>query len=80
MGPATIEDAMLLDALVCSIENYHMGVTAENVAERFGISKQAQDELAVLSHSRSCAAIKAGTFKSEIVPVEVKEKKGTLSI
>ncbi len=78
MGPGSIEDAMLLDALVCSMEHYHMGVTAENVAERFGISKQAQDELAVLSHSRSCAAIKAGTFKSEIVPVQVKEKKGTI--
>ncbi len=48
MGPATIEDAMLLDALVCSIEHCHMGVTAENVAARFGISRQVQDELAVL--------------------------------
>jgi acetyl-CoA C-acetyltransferase len=78
MGPATIEDAMLLDALICSMEHYHMGVTAENVAERFGIGRQAQDELAVLSHTRSCAAMKAGIFKPEIVPVEIKEKKGTV--
>lgn len=78
MGPGALEDAMLLDALVCSIENYHMGVTAENVAERFGISRQEQDALAVLSHSRSCAAIKAGTFKAETVPLEVKQKKSTL--
>ena len=78
MGPAALEDAMLLDALVCSIENYHMGVTAENVAARFGISRQVQDELALLSHARSCTAIKAGIFKAETVPVEVRQKKGTL--
>ena len=78
MGPATIEDAMLLDALVCSVEHYHMGVTAENVAGRFGIGRQVQDELALMSHQRSCAAIKAGTFKAEIVPVEIKQKKDTV--
>ena len=78
MGPGTIEDAMLLDALVCSIENIHMGVTAENVAARFGISRQEQDQLAVLSHSRACGAIKAGTFKPEIVPLEIQQKKTTV--
>ena len=77
MGPGTIEDAMLLDALVCSIENYHMGATAENVAERFGISRQEQDALAVMSQKRAVAAIKRGRFKDEIVPVEIKKKKET---
>ncbi|MCX5901768.1 MAG: thiolase family protein [Proteobacteria bacterium] len=75
MGPGTIEDAMLLDALVCSIENIHMGVIAENVAARFGINRQEQDQLAVLSHARACGAIKAGTFKPEIVPLEIQQKK-----
>ncbi len=76
MGTGTIEDTMLLDALVCSIENYHMGVTAENVAERFGISRQEQDALAVLSQQRAIKAINNGRFKKEIVPVEIKSKKG----
>jgi acetyl-CoA C-acetyltransferase len=76
MGSGVIEDAMILDALVCSIEHYHMGVTAENVAERFGITREEQDRLSVLSHERACAAIKAGTFKDELVPVSVKQKKG----
>lgn len=75
MNAATIEDAMILDALSCSIEHYHMGVTAENVAARFGITRREQDELAVMSHARSCAAISSGAFKAETVPVEVRQKK-----
>jgi len=75
MGAGTIEDAMLLDAIVCSIENYHMGVTAENIAERFGISRKEQDALAVLSQQRAVKAINNGRFKDEIVPVEIKAKK-----
>ena len=78
MGPGTLEDAMLLDALICSVENYHMGRTAENIAERFGISRQAQDALAVLSQQRAQTAIHNGRFKEEIVPVEIKKKKETL--
>jgi acetyl-CoA C-acetyltransferase len=78
MGPGTIEDAMLLDALVCSVEKYHMGVTAENVAEKYGITREEQDRIAALSHKRALAAINEGKFKDEIVPVEVKQKKKTL--
>lgn len=77
MGPGILEDAMLLDALVCSIENYHMGVTAENVAQNHDISREQQDALALLSQKRAAEAIKGGVFKDEIVPVEVKQKKGT---
>jgi acetyl-CoA C-acetyltransferase len=58
------------------MEHYHMGVTAENVAHKYGISRQDQDRLAVLSQERAVAAIKSGKFKDEIVPVEIKEKKG----
>jgi len=76
MGSGVLEDAMLLDALVCSMEHYHMGVTAENVAQRYGISREEQDRLGVLSQERAVAAIKSGKFRDEIVPVEIKEKKG----
>ncbi len=78
MGSAIIEDAMLLDALVCSVENYHMGVTAENIAERFAISRKEQDQLAVLSQQRAAVAIQSGAFSDEIVPVEIRQKKQTL--
>jgi acetyl-CoA C-acetyltransferase len=78
MGNGTIEDAMLLDALVCSVENYHMGVTAENVAARYNISRAEQDSHGALSQKHACAAIKAGKFKDEIVPVAVRQKKGTV--
>ena len=54
-----------------------MGVTAENIAEMYNISREEQDEYALLSHQRACRAIKEGWFKDEIVPVEVHEKKGT---
>jgi acetyl-CoA C-acetyltransferase len=77
MGAGVLEDAMLLDALVCSIEHYHMGVTAENVAAAFGITREEQDRLGVLSQERAVAAIKSGKYRDEIVPVEIKDKKGT---
>ena len=75
MGAGVVEDAMLLDALVCSMEHYHMGVTAENVAQRYGISREEQDRLALLSQERAVAAIKSGKFRDEIIPVEITEKK-----
>lgn len=78
MGPATFEDAMLLDALVCSVEHYHMGVTAENIAAKYGITREDQDRLTVLGQQRACAAIREGKFKDEVVPVSVKQKKGTM--
>ena len=79
MGPGTIEDAMLHDALTCGVENYHMGMTAENVASKYAISREEQDSLADLSHERAVKAIKKGTFKDEIVPVEVKQRKKTVT-
>lgn len=76
MGPGQIEDSMLHDGLVDELANGHMGVTAENVAERYGITRQECDDLAFLSHTRANAANASGVFKREIVPVEMKTKKG----
>jgi len=78
MGSGMLEDAMLLDALVCSIEGYHMGMTAENIAERYAISRNEQDELACESQRRAAAAISKGMFRDEIVPVEIRQKKEIL--
>lgn len=76
MGPGQIEDSMLHDGLVDELSGGHMGVTAENVAKRYGITRQDCDELAVMSHQRACAAIDGGKFKDEIVPVEIKSRRG----
>ncbi|HUD93539.1 acetyl-CoA C-acyltransferase family protein [Sphingobium sp.] len=75
MGNIEMVDAML-GALHDPFENIHMGVTAENVAERCGISREDQDQAAVESHRRASAAIAAGYFKEQIVPVEIKTRKG----
>lgn len=69
-------DSMLYDGLICAIMGYHMGVTAENLAKRYDISREEQDQLAFTSHARAVAAIKEGKFKDEIVPIEVKTRKG----
>lgn len=73
-GPAVV-DSMLHDGLVCAIMGYHMGVTAENLAQKYNITRQEQDELAFLSHTRAVEAQKAGRFAEELVPVTVKGKK-----
>lgn len=75
LGDATLIDG-LVQGLGCPVNHYHMGVTAENVAERYGISRQDQDELALLSHRRAVAAIKSGRFAAQIVPVNVPQRKG----
>ena len=75
MNDAQVVDAMV-GALTDPFENCHMGVTAENVAKKWGISRQTQDELAVESHRRAARAIEAGCFKGQIVPVELKTRKG----
>ncbi len=72
-----IVDGLMKGGLICEFVGYHMGVTAENIAEMYNISREEQDEYALLSHQRACRAIKEGWFKDEIVPVEVHEKKGT---
>lgn len=78
MGAGQIEDGMLYDALIDAFYNYHAGVTAENLADMYKIPRQEQDEWALMSHQRACQAITAGKFKEEIVPVEIKSKKGTV--
>lgn len=75
MGPGKVEDSMLHDGLIDELVPGHMGITAENIAERYGITRQECDELAIISHTRACRAIDEGIFKREIVPVEVKSKK-----
>jgi acetyl-CoA C-acetyltransferase len=75
MGDAKIID-MMVAALHDPFHNIHMGVTAENVAAKFGITRQMQDELAVESHKRAARATAEGRFKSQIVPVMLKSKKG----
>ncbi|MBP1708471.1 MAG: acetyl-CoA acetyltransferase [Deltaproteobacteria bacterium] len=69
-------DLMVFDGLWELFYGYHMGLTAENIAEKFGISRKEQDELGLLSHQRARAAIQSGRFKEEIVPVVIPQKKG----
>jgi len=69
-------DLMVFDGLYEIFYGYHMGFTAENIAEKYGISRKEQDELGLLSHQRARAAIKNGIFKEEIVPVIIPQKKG----
>lgn len=80
MGAATMVDTMLYDALVDPFFNIHMGNTAENVAKKFGITRQEQDEFALASQHKAAAAIKAGIFKEQIVPVIVPNKKGDITV
>lgn len=80
MGNATVTDAMIQDGLWCALNDYHMGITAENVAEQYGISREAQDQLALASQQKATAAIANGDFKKEIVPVEIKTKKGSVVV
>ncbi len=77
MGPGKVEDSMLHDGLFDELVPGHMGMTAENVAEKYGITREECDELAVISHNRATKAIQEGIFKREIVPVELKSKKGS---
>lgn len=76
MGNGTLVDTMIKDGLWDAFNDYHMGVTAENVAERFGVSREDQDALGLRSQQLSCEAIKNGAFKSQIVPVVVHGRKG----
>lgn len=75
MGQGTIEDSMIHDGLNDELVPGHMGLTAENVAEKYGITRQECDELAVISHTRAATAIDEGRFKREIIPVPIKVKK-----
>lgn len=76
MGDQKLVDTLLSDGLVCAINDYHMGITAENLAEKYDISRGEQDTFSVKSQNRAEAAITSGRFKDEIIPIEVKQRKG----
>src|SRR5438128_10945725 len=76
MGPATVQDAVVFDGLWSPWDDHHMGMSAEAIAEKRGISRQEQDEYSLRSHQRALSAISAGRFVKEIVPVEVPGRTG----
>ena len=80
MGNATIEDAMIKDGLTDAFHNYHMGITAENICEQWGLTREELDEFAAWSQNKCQKATAEGKFKDEIVPVEVKKKKETILV
>ncbi len=76
LGHAEVSDSLLVEGLTCAIENCHMGMTAETIVERYGISRADQDAFSAESQRRAEQAITGGLFKDEIVPVSVAQKKG----
>ena len=76
MGNAKLIDVMIQDGLWCAFNDYHMGITAENVAAKFNVTREAQDQLAFESQTKAVKAIDGGCFKQEILPVVIKGKKG----
>jgi len=78
MGDAKLVDTMIVDGLWDVYNQYHMGITAENVAKKYGVSRQEQDEFAVASQNKAEAAQKAGKFKDEIISLEIPSKKGAI--
>jgi acetyl-CoA C-acetyltransferase len=76
LGDGTLMDAVVQDGLWCAFEDHHMGNSAEFIADQFNVSRQEMDELALKSHQKAIAAIEAGKFEAEIVPVEVPQRKG----
>lgn len=77
MGPAKMIDSMVHDGLTDAFNDIHMGITAENLAEQYGISREDQDEFAAASQQKAERAIEQATFKDEIVPIEVPDKRST---
>jgi acetyl-CoA C-acetyltransferase len=75
MGDIYVRDSMLSDALTDSFDDIHMGITAENIADKYGISRTEQDEFAAYSQQKAESAIKAGKFKDEIVPIIIPQKR-----
>lgn len=80
MGNGTLVDTMINDGLTDAFNNYHMGITAENIAEKWNITREMQDEFAVASQNKAEAAQKAGKFDEEIVPVVIANKKGDIVV
>lgn len=75
-GNVTMEDALLADGLICSLENDHMGITAERLAEKYGIRREEQDQFAYQSHKKAWKAIEEGRFNREIISLKIKDRKG----
>ncbi|KOR80233.1 acetyl-CoA acetyltransferase [Bacillus sp. FJAT-21352] len=75
-GNLTMEDALLADGLICSLENNHMGITAERLAEKYGIRREEQDQFAYQSHKKAWKAIEEGRFNREIISLKIKDRKG----
>ena len=75
LGNFELEDSIIHDGLTDAFENYHMGITAENIAEQFAISREQQDKFAVLSQQKASTAIEKGKFSNEIVPIAIKTRK-----
>ena len=80
MGDKKVVDEMIKDGLWDAFNNYHMGMTAENIVEKYGLTREEQDELAAMSQNRAEKARAEGRFKDEIVPVEVKDRKGNVTV
>ncbi|XP_012615120.1 acetyl-CoA acetyltransferase, cytosolic [Microcebus murinus] len=80
LGESALADSILCDGLTCAFHNYHMGITAENVAKKWQVSREDQDKIAVLSQNRTESAQKAGHFDKEIVPVFVSSRKGPIEV
>jgi len=80
MGDGKIVDSVVHDGLWCAFENIHMGNEAEVIAEKFGVTREEQDRFSLQSHQKAAAATASGRFKEEIIPIEVKQKKGTVVI
>ncbi|KAJ8275295.1 hypothetical protein COCON_G00099200 [Conger conger] len=80
MGDSTLQDSILAEGLTDAFHHYHMGITAENVAKQWGVTREAQDQFALSSQNRTEAAQKAGHFDREIVPVTVPTRKGPLEV
>ncbi|MDV7210254.1 acetyl-CoA C-acetyltransferase [Azotobacter beijerinckii] len=76
MGHANLLDSMVQDGLWDAFNNYHMGITAENLVEKFGISREEQDAFAAASQQKAVAAIEAGHFRSQITPISIPQRKG----
>lgn len=77
MGGMQLKDSLINDGLTDAFNNYHMGITAENIAEKYNISRERQDLFAIKSQEKAITALDGGRFKSEIVPIEVKSRKGS---
>jgi acetyl-CoA C-acetyltransferase len=79
-GIGPVHDLMVFDGLYEIFYGYHMGLTAENIVEKYGITREEQDQLSLLSHNRAFAAVNDGTFAKEIIPVVIKSRKGDIVV